>query len=100
MVISVLPQQALNPKRADPAIATAWTQRRLVFDASSLAEVVEEFNRYNKRPLTIVDSTLYGFPITGSFSSANPASLIRFLEAQPEIQVTAADDAIRIAARK
>lgn len=84
----------------DTAAATAWTQRRLVFDASTLSEVVEEFNRYNVKPITIVDSSLDGFPITGSFSSTDSASLVRFLEAQPGIRVTAADDEIRVAIRR
>jgi transmembrane sensor len=85
---------------ADIAVATAWTQRRLVFDASTLAEVAEEFNRYNRRPISIVDASLEGFPITGSFSSTDPASLLRFLEAQPGIQVITADDEIRIDSRR
>jgi transmembrane sensor len=88
-----------RPRAVNLAAVTAWTQRQLVFDASSLAEVVEEFNRYNTRRLVIVDPSLDQFSISGSFSSTNPASLLRFLEAQPGIVVTAADDEFRIAAR-
>jgi transmembrane sensor len=94
---------AHRPRRArtaDAAAATAWTQRRLVFDASTLSEVVEEFNRYNVRPIKIVDANLDRFPITGSFSSTDAASLLRFLEAQPGIQVIAADDEIRVDIRR
>jgi transmembrane sensor len=93
-------RKTLQARPADLAAAMAWTQRRLVFDASLLAEVVEEFNRYNTRPLVIEDSALDRFPITGSFSSTNPSSLIRFLQAQPGIHVIATDDEIRIAARR
>lgn len=99
-VNSVTARQTLRPRRANLAAITAWTQRRLVFDAASLTEVVEEFNRYNTRPLSIVDPALERFPITGSFSSTNPASLIRFLEVQPGILVVAAEDEIRIGTRR
>ncbi|WP_129781793.1 FecR family protein [Peristeroidobacter soli] len=101
--VTVSTDPANQPKQsrtADAAAATAWTQRRLVFDASTLSEVVEEFNRYNVRPIKVVDASLDGFPITGSFSSTDSASLLRFLEAQPGIQVTTADDEIRVALRK
>ena len=37
-----------EPKRADVAVATAWVQNRLIFDETPLAEVAEEFNRYNR----------------------------------------------------
>lgn len=99
-VLPAAPQRSLRPRPANLAAATAWTQRRLVFDASSLAEVVEEFNRYNTRSMIIVDAELGSFPISGTFSSTNPDSLIRFLKAQPGILVVAANEEVRIAARK
>lgn len=92
--------QRREARAADTAAATAWTHRSLVFDASTLSEVVEEFNRYNVRPITIVDPSLDRFPITGSFSSTDSASLLRFLEAQPGIQVTATDHEIRVDIRR
>ena len=55
--------------RANVATATAWTQRRFVFDASTLGEVIEEFNRYNARRLVLRDRALESFPITAAFSS-------------------------------
>jgi transmembrane sensor len=64
---------------ANVAAATAWTQRRLVFSSAPLAEVVEEFNRYNAIPLVIADPTLADTQISGSFSSTDPSSLLRFL---------------------
>jgi transmembrane sensor len=89
-----------KPQRANLTVVTAWTQRRLVFDDSTLAEVVEEFNRYNTRRLVLKDATLSAFPISGAFSSTNPASLVRFLEAQPGIGVVVASNEIQIFARR
>jgi transmembrane sensor len=91
---------APQAERADPDAATAWTQRRLVFDAATLGEVVEEFNRYTTRKLVLRDPSLERFPITAAFSSPDPASLIRFLEAQPTLRVTATNDDIEIDSRR
>jgi transmembrane sensor len=73
--------------RANLAAATAWTQHRLTFQKTSLADVIEEFNRYNTRPLRIESSSLEAFLVSGTFSSTDPASLLRFLRAQPGIRV-------------
>jgi len=80
--------------------STAWLRRELTFERQPLAVVAEEFNRYNAKPIVIEDSSLERFPISGSFSSTDSASLLRFLEAQPHIQVISADDEIRIALRE
>ncbi|HEY8510113.1 MAG TPA: FecR domain-containing protein [Steroidobacteraceae bacterium] len=88
-----------QPTRANLAAATAWTERRLIFDAATLAEVVEEFNRYNARPIVIRDAALETLPITAEFSSPDPAPLLRFLESQPNVQIVTAEDAIQILAR-
>jgi transmembrane sensor len=77
-------------------IATAWTQRELVFESASLSEVAEEFNRYNRRQLVIEDPALYDFHITGIFSSGDPASLLRFLRERPGVRVIEAPSEIRV----
>jgi len=84
------------PQRADVAVATAWTQRRLVFDDSALSDVIEDFNRYNTRQLVIEDPQLNDFHVSGVYSSTDPASLIRFLRAQPGVEVIEADEEVRI----
>jgi transmembrane sensor len=83
----VTPQAITTPRPANIAAATAWTQQRLVFDSAPLSEVAEEFNRYNTRPIVIRDNALENFGVIGVFSSADPASLLAFLRAQPEIAV-------------
>jgi transmembrane sensor len=85
------------PRQADVAATTAWTQRRLVFDGSRLGDVVEDFNRYNRRPLIVEDPELQEFHISGVYSSTDPTSLVRFLRAQPGIQIIETDESIRIA---
>ena len=67
---------------------TAWTQQRLVFESTPLEEVATEFNRYNRRALVIEGRELAHLRITGTFSSADPSSLVRFLRARPGIVVS------------
>jgi transmembrane sensor len=87
------------PKHADVAIATAWVQKRLIFEDTPLAEVAEEFNRYNTRQLVIVGAALRSTGISGVYSSSDPDSLLGFLRAQPNIVLTEDDREIRVRLR-
>ena len=78
------------------ASATAWTQRQLVFESASLADVADEFNRYNEKQLIVGDPRLETFHVSGVFSSTDPASLIRFLRARPELRIVETASQIRI----
>jgi transmembrane sensor len=85
-----------SPAVADVAAATAWTQRRLIFESAPLSAVVEEFNRYNTRRLVVGDPRLSGLHVSGVFSSTDPALLVQFLQMQAEISVRERDDEIDI----
>ena len=87
-------QEAILPNIAS---VIAWRQRQLVFESASLAEVAEEFNRYNERQLVVQDADLYDFHISGVFSSTDPASLIRFLRERPGVQVIETPSRIQVA---
>ena len=96
--VTVTPAQILpTPAQADVAAATAWMQRRLIFDGSKLSDVVQEFNRYNRRQLVIEGAQLSDFHVSGVYSSTDPASLIRFLREQPGMKITENDSEVRIA---
>jgi transmembrane sensor len=96
--VTVTPTQIVSaPGRADIAATTAWTQRRLIFDGSRLSDVVQEFNRYNRRQLVIESTPLSDFHVSGVYSSTDPASLIRFLREQPGMRITEDDNEVRIA---
>jgi transmembrane sensor len=96
--VTVTPDAIALPHRADAAIATAWMQRRLIFQGSKLADVVDEFNRYNRKQLVIEDPKLKDLQISGVYSSTDPASLLRFLRDQG-VRVTDGDGSVRIEAQ-
>ena len=86
----------LEDSRFDVEKAIAWTDRRLVFDAAPLAEVVAEFNRYNRTPLVVEDSVLANRAVTTVFNAHDVSALVAFLELEPDVEVEYGDDAIRI----
>lgn len=88
-----------GPQPANVATVTAWTQHNLVFESSPLTDVAEEFNRYHRRPLVITDPDIANIHISGIFSSAEPALFLKFLRAQPELDVVETDTEIRIKKR-
>jgi transmembrane sensor len=99
------PVRATNPSPDDSsqmtnvAAATAWTQHKLVFESAPLTEVAQEFNRYNRRPLVITDPEIASMRISGMFSSADPALILKFLRTQPELTLEETDTEIRISKR-
>jgi transmembrane sensor len=97
--VSVSPSRNARPVAIDATRATAWTQRRLIFSATPLTEVAEEFNRYNTRRLVLETPDLATLRINGVFSSTDPATLVAFLREQPGIIVTESEREIRITHR-
>jgi transmembrane sensor len=87
-----------RPQHADLTAATAWMQRKLIFEGSKLSDVVSEFNRYNRRQLVIEDPRLADFQISGVYSSTDPSSLLRFL-ADQGIAVREGDGEVAIAGK-
>jgi transmembrane sensor len=93
------PTAAPRPRLADVESATAWTQGRLIFEATPLPEVAQEFNRYNERKIVVEDGALAGFLVNGSFGSSDPSSLVRFLREQPTLSIHETAHQIRISRR-
>lgn len=57
-----------------------WRQGYLSFRDSTLQAAVEEFNRYNQRPLVIGDAVAGAVRIGGSFHWSNEEAFVRVLE--------------------
>jgi transmembrane sensor len=92
--ITVSDKSAEEITRPDVARALAWTQRQLVFEAATLSEVADEFNRHNQRQLVVQDPELYDFHISGVFASTDPEALLQFLRERAGVRVVETDAAI------
>lgn len=79
---------ASSPAVTNTRAATAWRQRRLIFENQSLAEVAAEFNRYNRRKFVIEDAQLgTDIIIGGVFDADRPDDLVSFLQGQSHVRV-------------
>lgn len=72
---------------ANSAKVTAWTSRRLIFDSEPLSHVIEEFNRYNRVPVRVVDPGLVALEISGTFDVTDVESLLESLKAIRRVEV-------------
>jgi len=57
----------------------SWRRGYLTFHNTPLADVVQEFNRYNAHKLTIEDSQLAALRISGTFRAVNYEAFVRVL---------------------
>lgn len=98
--ITVAAKRVEKPHRANVASVTSWTQRRLIFNAMPLGQVAAELNRYNRRQMIVSSPSAASFKVSGVYSSTDPALLIRFLEAQPDLSVRESEGGIVISDAK
>ena len=92
---------ALSRAPSDVAAATAWRQRRLIFKGNALAEIADEFNRYNRGvQIRIEGEALRARRYGGTFDADDPQSLVDFLRPQPGLQIREEGAEIRISARE
>jgi transmembrane sensor len=93
--VAVTPAGISRAEQADAVATIAWTQRQLIFDSASVADVAEEFNRYNSRRM-VIDGDLAGLRLSGVFSSTDPMAFVRFLQDRFGVRVVETDTEIRI----
>ena len=95
--VTVAPRKLVTPQRANAAAATAWTEGKLVFDSTPLSEVIQEFNRYSQRPLSIDDPEIINLHISGTFSTHDSTQITHFLAQRFGLVVHNTDEGIRLA---
>jgi transmembrane sensor len=77
----------------------AWQERRLEFDSTPLADVVAEFNRYNRIQLVVDDAGLASRPFTGAFRADGYDTFVALLEQNFGVRVTRESGRIHLARR-
>jgi transmembrane sensor len=58
----------------------SWTAGLLSFQGETLAEVTDEFNRYNRKHLVVSDPSIAGRRIGGAFQATDPDSFVSALQ--------------------
>jgi len=88
-----------TPTHANPALATAWTQGKLIFDSTPLSEVLDEVNRYNPKPLSIDDPNILVMHVSGTFATSDEARIVEFLSQRFGLVVRESAQSIHLAAK-
>lgn len=87
-------------QEADPARATAWRQRRLIFRKDTLSDIAEEFNRYNRSPqIRVEGEQARSLRFTGAFDADDPHSLLEYLARNPSLVFETRDSELVIRQR-
>ncbi len=73
---------------------TSWRQHKLVFESEPLANIVWEFNRYNKVQIALEDDALAGLEFNGVFNANNPEAFTKFLGLSGSFTITRTEDGI------
>jgi transmembrane sensor len=76
----------------------AWQTGRLHFQKETLAVVVAEFNRYNRRQLEIADPALAGLYVHGNFKATDLDSFVAAVQDALKLRVEQTYDTIRLLA--
>lgn len=88
------------PKAINVADVSAWQQRRLVFADNTLAEITEEFARYNRTPyLRVEGEALRARRFSGVFDADSPDALLTYLAADESLAFEREADQIVIRVR-
>lgn len=75
-------------RTVDTSRALAWAQGRLVFENDTLADVVAQFNEYNRLQLRVTDPALAARRVTGVFDATDPETLLAFIRAGSHVRIT------------
>jgi transmembrane sensor len=86
----------LSPSRVDKLLS--WRRGLVTFDDSRLADVVAEFNRYNKTQLVITDPALAEARVGGAFRPTNLDAFVRILGQNLGVTARREDGRILLAA--
>lgn len=88
------------PKAINVADVSAWQQRKLVFPDNTLAEITEEFSRYNRTPsLRVEGETLRARRFSGVFDADVPEALLTYLATDDSLAFERKGDEIVIRTR-
>jgi len=77
-----------------------WRRGMLIFEATPLADVVAEFNRYSVRKIVVADRVTASIPLSASFPTDGADSFLELAKAMLKVRVDRRGDDIVISQRK
>lgn len=83
-VVDGTARKSQNPVVAD---AVSWREWRLVFREAPLAEIADEFNRYNRNRIRVEGAQARSKLMTGVFDADRPESLIAYTSRDETLSV-------------
>ena len=86
----------LNQASIDTSRVIAWRERRLIFRDAPLAQVADEFNRYNELQLMVTGNATRARSVSGVFDADDPRALLTFLEHDPQLAIEQSGDRVSI----
>jgi transmembrane sensor len=80
----------LDPRQLDQRIA--WRERMIELGGDTVAQAVEEFNRYRTTPIVVADQRVGALRIGGRFPTTESAVFLRALEQSLPVRVVSGGD--------
>ncbi len=74
----------------------AWRRGKIVFDRTPLSQAVDEFNRYSRTKMVIVDPGISDLKIGGEFASDNVGDFLAFMQTILKVHVDHTANEIRL----
>ena len=99
LIVPVAVAEVPRSRPIDPKVAATWTDHTLNFQDATLADVIEEFNRYNEKQILLEGPELSALRVSGVFSATKPVSLLKFLSTEMQLDVSETDREVRIRPR-
>ncbi|MCX5580975.1 FecR family protein [Kaistia terrae] len=81
---------------ADPAMALAWRQGRIVFDDQPVSRVLAELRRYRSAPVVVASGLAEEFRVSGNYRTTDIDGALRSLAAAAGVSVTSLPGGILI----
>ena len=85
------PQDLAVARNVDVRRATAWLRHEIRFDNERIAQVVVQFNRYNRVQMRLANERVAAMPISGIFNSRDVESFMQFLNGLPGVHAVLKD---------
>lgn len=87
--IIVPPGGPIGPvHKVDSRRQLAWADGHLVFDHDSVAAAVQQFNRFNRVQIQVLDPKVAARPVSAVFNVSDPEAFVTFLESVANVRVT------------